>query len=121
MFTPNGDCRRDQMAINFRTTQERQRIGRDNRPNGGTIRLLEENRFFKRYREHTLVWDGKKDNGHIPKTERYRVRVTMKGLDRVLYLPGRIHLRNVPAEKSDCVKLELGEKSNAEKPKAGGS
>ena len=102
VFSPNGDCRRDTISINFRTTKSDiakvEIIG----PNGGTIRVLETDRFFKRYREHSLVWDGKKDNGRVPQTERYRVRVTMKDLDRVLYLPSRIRLRKFEPSSSAC-------------------
>lgn len=104
VITPNGDCRRDEISINFRTTRSDHASVEIIGPNGGTVRLLEDNRFFKRYREHVLRWDGKKDNGRVPKTERYRVRITMKELDRVLYLPGLIRLRKIPAEKSACIK-----------------
>ncbi|MGK2954383.1 MAG: hypothetical protein ACSLFI_01765 [Solirubrobacterales bacterium] len=104
VFTPNGDCRRDEIMINFRTTRSDTAKVEIIGPNGGTVRTLETDRFFKRYREHILIWDGKKDNGRIPRSERYRVRITMNELDRVLYLPGRIRLRKIPAEKSFCVK-----------------
>lgn len=103
VFSPNGDCRRDRMTINFRTTKsdtaDVEIIGRGGNP----IRSLANNRFFKRYREHTLIWDGRKDSGRIPRTGRYRVRVTMHDNDRVLYLPGRIRLhRHVPLAGSAC-------------------
>ena len=102
VFSPNRDCRRDRMAIGFRTTKsdlaDVDVIGRGEI----LIRHLVEDRFFKRYREHELIWDGRKDNGNVPQTGVFRVRVTMKGLDRVLYLPGRIRLHNFPAEDSAC-------------------
>lgn len=94
VFSPNGDCRRDQMTINFRTTKsdvaDVEIIGRGGNP----IRSLARDRFFKRYREHTLLWDGRKDEGRVPRTGKYRVRVTMHGEQRVLYLPGWIRLHN---------------------------
>jgi len=124
VITPNGDCRRDEIAINFRTTRSDVASVEIIGPNGGTVRVLEDERFFKRYREHVLYWDGKKDNGRVPRTERYRVRITMKELDRVLYLPGRIRLRKVPAEKSACVKspdVKPYEQYKDKKPKAGQS
>lgn len=97
VFTPNGDCRRDRMTINFRTTRtdiaDVEIIGRF----GNVIRTLARDRFFKRYREHTMIWDGRKDNGEVPMTGKYRVRVTMHGEDRVLYLPGWIRLHRHPA------------------------
>lgn len=116
VITPNGDCHRDEIAIKFRTTRSDDASVEIIGPNGGTIRLLEDNRFFKRYREHVLYWDGKKDNGRVPKTERYRVRITMKKLDRVLYLPGRIRLRNTPPEKSVCVTPPASKKLKEGKP-----
>ena len=102
VFSPNGDCRRDTIAINFRTTKSDTASVEIMGPNGHPIRELESDRFFKRYREHSLIWDGKKDNGRVPQTERYRVRVTMKDLDRVLYLPGKIRLRKFVPTSSAC-------------------
>jgi hypothetical protein len=103
VFSPNGDCKRDRMSINFRTTKsdiaDVEIIGRGGNP----IRALARDRFFKRYREHTLVWNGRKDDGRIPLTGKYRVRVTMHGEDRMLYLPGWIRLHNYePRGKPDC-------------------
>lgn len=102
VFSPNGDCRRDRMVIGFRTTKsdiaDVDVIGRGE----VLMRRLAEDRFFKRYREHELVWDGRKDNGNVPRSGVFRVRVTMKGLERVLYLPGRIRLHNFPAGGSAC-------------------
>jgi len=102
VFSPNGDCRRDTISINFRTTKSDNASVEIIGPGGNPIRELESDRFFKRYREHSLVWDGKKDNGRVPRTDQYRVRVTMKELDRVLYLPGKIRLRNFPPASSAC-------------------
>lgn len=102
VFSPNGDCRRDRMTINFRTTKSDRADVEIIGPGGRPIRTLVRDRFFKRYREHRLVWDGRKDNGRVPRSGRYRVRITMHGLDRVLYLPGRIRLHDFPAEDSAC-------------------
>lgn len=102
VFSPNGDCRRDTISINFRTTKTDNASVEIIGPGGNPLRELESDRFFKRYREHSLVWDGKKDNGKVPRTDQYRVRVTMKELDRVLYLPGKIRLRNFEPTGSAC-------------------
>jgi hypothetical protein len=102
VFSPNGDCRRDLMAIRFRTTKSDRADVEIIGPGGMRYRLLAEDRFFKRYREHRLIWDGRKDNGKVPQTNTFGVRVTMKGLDRVLYLPGRIRLHNFPSDDSVC-------------------
>lgn len=102
VFSPNGDCRRDRILIEFRTTRSDRADVEIIGPGGNPVRTLIRNRFFKRYREHRLVWDGRKDNGRVPRTGRYQVRVTMHGEGRVLYLPGRIRLHNFPPRKSAC-------------------
>ncbi len=102
VFSPNGDCRRDRMVIGFRTTKSDTADVDIIGPGEVLVRRLAEDRFFKRYREHRLVWDGRKDNGNVPQSGVFRVRVTMKGLDRVLLLPGRIRLHNFPARESNC-------------------
>jgi hypothetical protein len=106
VFSPNGDCRRDLMVIGFRTTKS-DNADVDIIGQGETlVRRLAEDQFFKRYREHELIWDGRKDNGNIPRTNTFRVRVTMRGLDRVLYLPGRIRLHSFRRTGSACPKPE---------------
>lgn len=102
VFSPNGDCRRDYMLIRFRTTKSDRADVEIIGPGEIPVRLLAEDRFFKRYREHTIIWDGRKDNGNVPRTNTFRVRVTMKDLDRVLYLPDRIRLHSFPAKDSAC-------------------
>ena len=102
VFSPNGDCRRDLMVIGFRTTKSDTADVDIIGDGGRTSRRLAEHRFFKRYREHELVWDGRDDSGEVPPTGPYRVRVMMKGLDRELLLPGRIRLHNFPAADSAC-------------------
>ncbi len=102
VFSPNGDCRRDRMVIGFRTTKSDTADVDIIGPGEVLVRRLAEDRFFKRYREHRLVWDGRKDNGNVPQSGVFRVRVTMKGLDRVLLLPGRIRLHSFTARESNC-------------------
>lgn len=103
VFSPNGDCRRDRMTINFRTTRSDTADVEIIGLGGKVIRTLARDRFFKRYREHTLIWDGLKDDGQVPITSKYRVRVTMHGEDRELYLPGWIRLHNYePSGPSGC-------------------
>lgn len=101
-FSPNGDCQRDSMTIRFRTTRsdrdDVEVIDTEDR----VVATLAEDRFFKRYREHLLVWDGTDDEGRLVEQDRYRIRITMRGLDRVLYLPGRMKLRDLPPADSRC-------------------
>jgi hypothetical protein len=102
VFSPNGDCRRDRMGIYFRTTKtdraDVEIVGR----RGGTVRTLASDRFFKRYREHSLIWDGRNELGRVPPSGPYRVRVTMTELDRVLKLPGKIRLHRFPGRDTAC-------------------
>lgn len=101
-FSPNGDCRRDRMGIYFRTTRS-DRMDVEIRNSGDSVvRTLASGRFFKRYREHRLIWDGRTDSGRIPPTGRYSVWIEMRDLDRLLELPGRIRLRNFEAPDSAC-------------------
>lgn len=102
VFSPNGDCRRDRIAVIFRTTRSDRADVEIIAPGGRSIRTLARNRFFKRYRIHRLVWDGHKRSGNVPRTGRYRVRITMLGEGRELYLPGRIRLHNFEAPDSAC-------------------
>jgi hypothetical protein len=123
VFSPNGDCRRDLMVIRFRTTKSDRADVEIIGPAGGPVRMLAEDRFFKRYREHKLIWDGRKDNGNVPETNGFRVRVTMRGLERVLYLPGRIRLHSFPAKDSACEpgKAEPGARAAGQKPGQAGT
>jgi len=102
VFSPNGDCRRDRMGINFRTTKSDRADVDIVGPGDVLVRQLAEDRFFKRYREHALVWDGREDSGNVPRSNIFRVRVTMRGLDRELYLPGRIRLHSFNRDDSAC-------------------
>jgi hypothetical protein len=102
VFSPNGDCRHDRMVIRFRTTRsdvaDVEIVDPDDRP----VRTLAEERFFKRYREHRLVWDGKTDQGTVPPTGRYGVRITLDELDRSFRLPGWIRVHDFDPEGTAC-------------------
>ncbi len=102
VFSPNGDCRRDRMVIRFRTTKSDVADVEIVTAADTPVRTLAEGRFFKRYREHRLVWDGKTDQGTIPPTGRYGVRLTMDQLDRSFRLPGWIRVHDFAPEGSAC-------------------
>ena len=102
LFSPNADCVRDRMGIYFRTTKSDRMDVEIVSGSGRLVQTLATDRFFKRYREHTLIWDGRNQAGRIQQTGRYRVRVKMKDLDRVLVLPGRIRLRDYRPLVSSC-------------------
>ncbi len=116
VFSPNGDCRRDRMTIGFRTTKSDHADVEIIAPGGRSIRTLARHRFFKRYREHRLIWDGLKRNRQVPRSGPYRVRMTMHGLDRVLYLPGRIRLHDFIPATSACPDPEAADGSAGDRP-----
>lgn len=102
VFSPNGDCRHDRMVIRFRTTRSEIADLEIVTPDDRSIRYLAKGRFFKRYREHRLVWDGRTDAGLVPPTGRYGVRITMEELDRSFRLPGWIRVHDFAAQGSAC-------------------
>ena len=102
LFTPNGDCRDDSMGIYFRTTKSDRMDVEVVDSEGRIVRTLAVDRFFKRYREHILIWDGRNRQGRFAPAGRYAVRVTMRELDRTLELSGRIRLRSFPPRESVC-------------------
>ena len=102
LFTPNGDCRDDRMGIYFRTTKSDRMDVEIIDPEGRVVSRLAQDRFFKRYREHVLIWDGRDLQGRFAPAGRYQVRVTMRDLDRTLELSGRIRLRSFPPRESIC-------------------
>lgn len=91
-FTPNGDCRFDQMRIRFRTTQSDQGTVQIVKPGGRVVITLARDTFLKRYSFHTFFWDGRtRDDGTAP-PGRYKLRVKLLGQERTLVTPGVIKL-----------------------------
>jgi hypothetical protein len=99
-FTPNGDCKNDTMRIRFRTTvsddADVQIIG----PGGRLVWSLAWEAFLKRYHFHTYYWNGLEHGGDLAPAGRYKLRVKLLGEDRILVLPGTIHLHRVPAKQN---------------------
>lgn len=98
-FTPNGDCRFDQIRIRFRTTQSDQGTVQIIRPSGARVLTLARDVFLKRYKFHTFFWDGRWYRGGIAPAGRYKVRVRLLGQDRILVPPGSIRLDRTPPRK----------------------
>lgn len=91
-FTPNRDCRFDQIRIRFRTTQSDLATVQVVKPGGKLVVTLSRDRFLKRYKFHTFYWDGRsRDDGMAP-PGRYKLRVKLLGQDRVLVPPGLMRL-----------------------------
>lgn len=100
-FTPNGDCRNDQIRIRFRTTVSDQGTVQVIKPGGGVVVTLARDTFLKRYTFHTYYWDGRQRGGGTAHPGRYKLRVKLG--DRVLVTPGVISLHPPPKQaRSRC-------------------
>lgn len=100
-FTPNGDCRFDQIRIRFRTTISDGGTVQVIKPGGRVVVTLARDEFLKRYTFHTYYWDGRQRGGGIAHPGRYKLRVKLG--DRVLVTPGVIRVHRSPKHaKSQC-------------------
>jgi len=107
-FTPNGDCRHDQIRIRFRTTVSDQATVQVVKPGGKLVITLARNRFLKRYAFHTFYWDGRERNDGIAPPGRYKLRVKLLGQDRVLVPPGAMKLHEAESRSGEsCISLSL--------------
>ncbi len=91
-FTPNGDCRYDQMRIRFRVTQSDDATVQVVKPGGRVVLTLARERFLKRYHYFTFHWDGRQRGDGIAPAGRYKLRVKLLGQERNLVPPGVIRL-----------------------------
>lgn len=102
-FTPDGDCRRDNIRIRFRTTVSDQGTVQIIRPGGRTVVTLARDVFLKRYRFHTYYWDGRQRGGGVARPGRYKLRVKLLEQDRSLVPAGVIRLhRTRQGKPSAC-------------------
>ncbi len=88
-FTPNGDCRFDQIRIRFRVTKSDQADVQIVKPGGKLIVTLARDTYLKRYHFHTFYWDGRTRDDGIAAPGRYKLRVKLLGQDRTL-VPGGV-------------------------------
>ena len=100
-FTPNGDCRYDQVRIKFRVTQSDDATVQVVKPGGRVVVTLARDRFLKRYHYFSFLWDGGQRGGAIAPPGRSKLRVKLLGQERNLVPPGTIHLHRVPARSAD--------------------
>jgi hypothetical protein len=106
-FTPNGDCRRDRLRIQFRTTISDQGTVQVIKPGGRVVFTLAREVFLKRYTIHAYYWDGRRRGGGTAHPGRYKLRVKLG--DRVLVTPGTIRLHPSPrGAKSNCTTEAAG-------------
>jgi hypothetical protein len=102
-FTPNGDCRYDEVRIRFRVTQSDDATVQVVKPGGKVVVTLARDRFLKRYHFFTFYWDGRQRGGGIAAPGRYKLRVKLLGQERTLVPPGTIRLHRARLEpRADC-------------------
>jgi hypothetical protein len=101
-FTPNEDCRYDEIRIRFRITQSSDATVQVIKPGGRVVYTLARDRFLKRYHFFTFYWDGRQRNDGIAPPGRYKLRVRL-GSERTLVTPGVIKLHRSPKDpRSRC-------------------
>ena len=102
-FTPNGDCRYDEVRIRFRVTQSDDATVQVVKPGGKVVITLAREEFLKRYRFFTYYWDGRQRGGGIAPPGRYKLRVKLLGQERTLVPPGSIRLHRAQQRpRGDC-------------------
>ncbi len=102
-FTPNGDCRYDEIKIRFRVTQSHEGTVQVIKPGGRVVFTLARDRFLKRYTFFDFYWDGRQRGGGTAPPGRYKLRVRL-GSDRTLVTPGAIRLHRASEKtKAECV------------------
>jgi hypothetical protein len=102
-FTPNGDCRYDQVRIRFRVTQSDDATVQVVEPGGKVVITLARDRFLKRYHFFTYYWDGRRPDDGVAAPGRYKLRVKLLGQERTLVPPGTIRLHRAPLQpRGDC-------------------
>jgi hypothetical protein len=102
-FTPNGDCRYDEIRIRFRVTQSDDATVQVVKPGGRVVLTLARDRFLKRYHFFTFYWDGRSRKDGIAPPGRYKLRVKLLGQERTLVPPGTIRLHRAALQpRGDC-------------------
>jgi hypothetical protein len=94
-FTPNGDCRYDEVRIRFRITQTSDATVQVIKPGGRVVLTLARDEFLKRYHFFTYYWDGRERSDGVAPPGRYKLRVKL-GSERTLVTPGVIKLHRSP-------------------------
>jgi len=102
-FTPNGDCRYDELRIRFRTTRNSEGTVQVIKPGGRVVVTLARDVFLKRYQFHTYYWDGRQRGGGTARPGRYKLRVKLGA--RTLVTPGVLRLHRSPKNpRSHCAR-----------------
>jgi len=105
-FTPNGDCRYDEIRIRFRTTRSSDGTVQVIKPGGRVVITTARDEFLKRYQFHTYLWDGRQRGGGTAPPGRYKLRVKLSD-ERTLVTPGVIRLHRSPQNpRSNCARAK---------------
>lgn len=107
-FTPNGDCRFDQIRVRFRVTRSDDADVQVVKPGGKLIVTLARDTYLKRYRFFTFYWDGRTRNDGIAPPGRYKLRVKLLGQDRTLVPGGVMKLHRAPSKPAHGCKQSKG-------------
>jgi hypothetical protein len=107
-FTPNGDCRFDQVRIRFRVTQSDHATVQVVKPGGRVVVTLARDRFLKRYHFFTFYWDGRQRGGGVAPPGRYKLRVRLREQERVLVPPGVIRLHRSSHDRGSACQPKPG-------------
>ncbi len=109
-FTPDGDCRYDEVRIKFRVTQSDDATVQVVKPGGRVVITLARDKFLKRYHYFSFYWDGRqRGGGGIASPGRYKLRVKLLGQERVLVPPGSIRLHRAPRLRAASCEPPTGE------------
>jgi hypothetical protein len=96
-FSPDGDGRRDRLAISFRVKRSQPVTAEMVDPGGQTVRTLVSDRDVKAYQRTSMVWDGKGDDGRVAPDGRYRLKVVLPDEGRSIIVQSRsVQLRTDP-------------------------
>ena len=100
-FSPDGDGRRDSLAIYF-TVKRGQPVTAEVVDQGGqTVRTLARDLEAGSYRENRLVWDGKADDGRIAPDGVYRLKIVLEDEGRsIVYRASNFALRTADPRPS---------------------
>lgn len=112
-FSPNGDCRYDEIRIRFRVTRSDDATVQVVKPGGRVVVTLARDRFLKRYHYFTFFWDGRQRGGGVAAPGRYKLRVKLRAQDRTLVPPGSIRLHRAPARPQGACAAKPGEADGA--------
>lgn len=109
VFTPNGDCRFDQLRIRFRVTRSDDATVQIVKPGGRVIYSLARDQFLKRYHYFTYFWDGRRRGGGGAAAGRYKLRVRLLGQERTLVPPGVIKLHHAKRDPTKVCRATAGQ------------